>query len=75
MLFATMFLISTSPAYSQAINPTSNCDRSTVGETKEFSGCDRSAHVIEIDTYECILLDNGAYKWDLVDVRHTNQSC
>ena len=47
----------------------------SIAPHKEISGCDRSAHVIEIDTYECISLINGAYKWDLADVRHTTQSC
>jgi hypothetical protein len=74
MFATTMFFISASVAYSQ-VEPTSNCDRSTVGQTKQFTGCDRSARVIEIDTYECISLINGAYKWEHRQARHTMQSC
>lgn len=73
--FATMFFVAPSVTYSQAITPTSNCDDSTVGDIENFTGCDRSTQRVEIDTYECIPLDNGAYKWDFVDARHLFQSC
>ena len=72
---AAMVFIPPSATHSQAINPTIECDDSTVGQPGEFSGCDTSAHVIEIDTYECIQLDNGAYKWDFLDARHTSRYC